>query len=365
MERTQLGEAGPSVSRLGLGTAYFGTRLEGKAARRIVDRFLEAGGNLIDTADVYGRAVRRPGVTDAGASERTLGELLLGRRQRVFLATKVGQRTAAGAGTDKVGLSRAAIERAVDSSLRRLRTDWIDLYQCHLSDPFTPVEETLGALADLVSSGKIRWVGVSNWDGWQVTSATLTAKVLGNSPIVSNQVWYNVIDRQIENSVVPACRQAGVGIIAWGALAQGFLVGGYQRADVRPAPGTRLDAGGQLRLFSWEALATPRGWDIVETVNAIAGDQRVAPSTVAMRWLLDAGAADVVLIGPRDEAQLEEFLLAGRPTVTRGAMERLTAVSEPEHSYPRCFTEAYALRDSPVYGGLPNLGYGGESEGST
>jgi len=155
MERTRLGETGPSVSRLGLGTAYFGTRVAGESASRIIDRFLDAGGDLIDTADIYGREVLRPGVVDAGASERALGDLLLGRRHRVVLASKVGQRATAGPGRNKVGLSRTTIERAVDASLHRLRTDWIDLYQCHLWDPHTPLEETLGALTDLVVKGKI------------------------------------------------------------------------------------------------------------------------------------------------------------------------------------------------------------------
>src|SRR4051794_15044070 len=165
MERTRLGDSGPTVSRLGLGTAMFGTRITGSAAQHILDRFLDAGGDLVDTADIYGRGVLKPGTSDSGASERTLGEFLPDRRNRVFLATKVGQRVIAGPGRDKVGLSRGMIERALDQSLKRLRTDRIDLYQCHLWDPYTPITETLGVFEELIRLGKIRWVGVSNWDG--------------------------------------------------------------------------------------------------------------------------------------------------------------------------------------------------------
>jgi aryl-alcohol dehydrogenase (NADP+) len=351
-----LGDAGPSVSRLGLGTGYFGTRIVGTTASRMVDQFLDAGANLIDTADIYGRGVLSTGVGDAGASERELGEVLAGRRDRVFLASKVGQQAIAGAGPDKVGLSRTMIERSVDASLRRLRTDWIDLYQCHLADPHTAVEETLGALTDLVSAGKIRHAGVSNWDGWQVIEASLTAAQQGKCPIVSNQVWYNVIDRQVENSVVPACRRAGVGVIAYSPLAGGFLLGGYRRSGERPSAGSRLVADEQLRHTSWDGLATPRGWDVIEAVDDLAHELGMAPSTVALRWLLDAGAADVAVVGPRDEAQLAEFLRAGDGRLPDDALARLTRVSEPEHTYPRTFTDAYARPESRVYGGLPNLG---------
>jgi aryl-alcohol dehydrogenase-like predicted oxidoreductase len=356
VDQTRLGAAGPLVSRLGLGTGYFGTRIVGTTARRMIDRFVDAGGTLIDTADIYGRGVLRPGVADAGASELLLGDVLSGRRDRVVLASKVGQRAIAGPGPDKVGLSRAMIERSVDASLRRLRTDWIDLYQCHLADPHTPLDETLGAMTDLVTKGKIRYAGVSNWDGWQVLEATLTASRDGNTEMVSDQVWYNVIDRQVENGVVPACRRAGVGVIAYSPLAGGFLLGGYRRSDSRPAAGRRLIADDQLRHTSWDGLATPRGFDTIEAIDGLARALDMAPSTIALRWLLDAGAADVVLVGPRDEAQLAEFLLANDATVPTDALAQLTHVSEPEHSYPRSFTDAYARRESPVYGGLPDFG---------
>jgi aryl-alcohol dehydrogenase-like predicted oxidoreductase len=355
-----LGDQGPSVSRLGLGTGYFGTRIVGRTARRMVDQFLDAGGTLIDTADIYGRGVLRRGVADAGESERMLGEVLSGRRDRVVLASKVGQRAIAGPGPDRVGLSRRTIERSVDASLMRLRTDRIDLYQCHLADPSTPVEETLGALTDLVAKGKIGHAGVSNWDGWQVVEASLTAAQRNLCRIVSNQVWYNMIDRRVENSVVPACRQVGVGVIAYSPLAGGFLLGGYGRSSARPPAGSRLVADDQLRHTSWDGLATDRGWDTVEAIDIIARDLGMATSTVALRWLLDAGAADVAVVGPRDDTQLGEFLHAGHATLPAAALAELTRMSEPEHTYPRTFTDAYARPESPVFGGLPDFGNGDE-----
>jgi aryl-alcohol dehydrogenase-like predicted oxidoreductase len=354
----RLGHGGPLVSRLGLGTGYFGTRISLEGAERLVDGFLEGGGTLIDTADCYGRGVLRAGVGDAGASEELLGRVLTSRRERVVLASKVGQRVIAGAGSDKVGLSPVAISRAVEASLRRLRTDRIDLYQCHLFDPYTPVEDTLGTLTRLVDEGKIGAAGVSNWDGWQVLDANAVAARDGLTPVVSDQVWYNLADRRAENSVAPACRRAGAGVIAYSGLAGGFLSGSYTPSMPRPAAGSRLMAHGQLVHTSWEGLATPRGWRVVEAVVAAAKAFETTPSTVALRWLLDAGAADVVLGGPRNESELQEFLLAAEARLSQSALDQLTALSEPEYSYPRSFTEAYAHPGGPLYGGLPDLGYG-------
>lgn len=358
MELIRLGDVGPVVSRLGLGTGYFGTRVDAPTAARLVDQFLDAGGTLVDTADCYGRGVLRPGVGDAGAAERTLGGVLATRRDRVVLASKVGQRVLPGAGRDKVGLSATMIRRSVEASLRRLGTDRLDLYQCHLADPCTPVEETLEALTQLVSDGKVLHVGVSNWDGWQVMDARAVAARSDFVPVVSNQVWYNAADRRVENSVAPACHRVGVGIIAYSALAGGFLTGSYRRTAERPAPGGRLTADGALEHTSWEGLATEQGWNVVEHVLAVAEREGIRPSSVALRWLLENGAADVALVGPRSEAELAAILEYDAAAIPDDALRRLTELSEPDYSYPRSFTEAYARPDGPLYGGLPDLGYG-------
>lgn len=358
MDTIQLGDSGPVVSRLALGTGYFGTRIDTPTAAGLVDRFLDAGGTLVDTADCYGRGVLRPGVGDAGASERTLGELLATRRDRIVLASKVGQRVLPGAGPDKVGLAPSMIRRSIDASLRRLRTDRLDLYQCHLSDPLTPVEDTLGALTELVAAGKVLHVGVSNWDGWQVMDARMVAARGGLAPVISNQIWYNAADRRAENSVIPACHRVGAGIVAYSALAGGFLTGSYRRTQERPAPETRLNASFGLVHTSWDGLATDQGWQVVDHVLAVAEAAGTTPSSVAIRWILEEGGADVALVGPRSEAELDAILAYGDATLPPGALRRLTELSEPPYSYPRSFTETYARPEGPLFGGLPDLGYG-------
>jgi aryl-alcohol dehydrogenase-like predicted oxidoreductase len=353
VDECRLGPQGPTVSRLGLGTAQFGTRVDGTRAARLLDRFLEAGGMLVDTADIYGRESIGSGQGGPGASERLIGEVLRGRRSRVFLASKVGQAFRLEPGHDEVGLSPSRIRGAVDASLRRLNTDWIDLYQCHLWDPYTPVEDTLGALSDLVADGKIRFIGVSNWDGWQVVDTAWKASHLNRPPIVSNQLWYNLVDRRIENSVIPACRQAGVAIVAYGALAQGFLAGRHHRPSRGDGdPGARFSPEGLLSDRTWAGLATPRGWSIVEAVTAVADELSLSPAVVALRWLLDSGGADVVLLGPGDDGQLADLLGATDARLPLEARQRLTKVSEPDATYPRSFTEAYARRESPYFGGM-------------
>jgi aryl-alcohol dehydrogenase-like predicted oxidoreductase len=351
VDEAELGPQGPVVSRLGLGTAQFGTQVDGAQAARLLDRFLADGGTLVDTADVYGRESIGSGQRGPGASERLLGEVLRGRRSRVFLASKVGQATRIDPGDDEVGLSPSRIRSAVDASLRRLNTDWIDLYQCHLWDPYVPVEDTLGALSDLVTDGKIRSIGVSNWDGWQVVDGAWKASHLSRPAIVSNQLWYNLIDRRIENSVIPACRKVGVAIVAYGAIAQGFLAGGYRRSS-RGDPGGRFSPEGLLPDRTWAGLATTRGWSIVEAVAAVADELSLSPSVVALRWLLDSGGADVVLLGPRNDDQLADLLGVTDAVLPPEARERLTEVSEPDATYPRSFTETYSRRESPYFGGM-------------
>jgi aryl-alcohol dehydrogenase-like predicted oxidoreductase len=353
VDESRLGLQGPIVSRLGLGTAQFGTLVDRQHAARLLDRFLAAGGTLVDTADIYGRESSGSGQRGPGASESLLGDVLRGRRSRVFLASKVGQASRLDPGYDEVGLSPSRIRAAVDASLRRLNTDWIDLYQCHLWDPYMPVEDTLGALSDLVTDGKIRFIGVSNWDGWQVVDAAWKASRLSRPAIVSNQLWYNLVDRRIENSVIPACRQVGVAIVAYGAIAQGFLAGGYRRSSRGDRdPGGRFSPEGLLPDRSWAGLATTRGWSIVEAVAGVADELGLSPSVVALRWLLDSGGADVVLLGSRDDDQLADLLAVTDAVLPPEARDRLTEVSEPDATYPRSFTETYSRRESPYFGGM-------------
>jgi aryl-alcohol dehydrogenase-like predicted oxidoreductase len=349
MDSTRLGAQGPLVSRLGLGTAQFGTRLGRKEAERLVDMFVAQGGTMLDTADVYGRGDLRHG---PGASERLLGDILRSRRREVFIASKVGQAASSNPGSDEVGLSPIRIRRGIDRTLRHLRTDWIDLYQCHLWDPNTPLEDTIGALSDLVAEGKIRYIGVSNWDGWQVVAGAWKASDLSKLPIVSDQLWYNLLDRKLENAVIPACNEIGVAVVAYGALAQGFLTGGYDRSSSRESAGGRFAVDGLLRDLSWAGLATARGWRIVDAVRRVAELLGLSPSIVSLRWLLEAGRADVILLGPRSTDQLAEFLRVSDVELPLEARDRLTQLSQPEATYPGSFTDAYSRPQSPYYGGM-------------
>ena len=236
MQYHQLGGSGLQVARIGLGCIPFGSTIDEEASRRMVDRYLDAGGNYLDTANVYGGGMRGSHERDAGTSERTVGAVVAGRRNRFVIGTKGAWTMTDDVRPNGFGLSRTYLTRAIDASLRRLGTDYIDLYQCHVWDPYTPIEETMRVLDDAVRAGKIRYVGVSNWGGWQVVKANMHADRYGLTPIVSNQIWYNLADRTAEFALIPACRDQDVSIMVWGAYAQGFLTGRYTRdmASRRP-----------------------------------------------------------------------------------------------------------------------------------
>src|SRR5579862_1241124 len=234
MRYRTLGDSGLQVSVVGLGCNNFGRRLDTDGARAVVDAAIDVGVTLLDTADMYG---------EDGASESILGEILAGRRDQVVLATKFGHQKkdmgyglAAGA---KGG--RAYIRRAVTESLRRLRTDYIDLYQLHTPDPVTPVEETIAALHELVAEGKVRYLGHSNFSGWQVADAAHLATIGGQTPFISAQNHWSLLERAAEAEVVPAARHFGLGVLPFFPLANGLLTGKFRRGQEIPA-GTRLAA---------------------------------------------------------------------------------------------------------------------------
>ena len=250
MPTTRLGNSEMEVSRLGLGTIPFGTVLDEGEASRVLDRFETAGGNLIDTANIYGGGLRGTHEKLAGTSERTVGRILKGRRDRFVIATKGYWTMHHPVRPGGVGLSRRNLTAQLEASLSRLNIETIDLYQCHAWDFYTPVEETVAALNEFVRAGKIRYAGVSNWHGWGVAKANTFARLSELAPIVSNQVWYNLADRVAENEIVPACRDQQVSVITWGALAQGFLTGAYRRGDRGPEPGSGIAGSAGQRTYS-------------------------------------------------------------------------------------------------------------------
>ncbi|HJP77297.1 MAG TPA: aldo/keto reductase [Pseudonocardiaceae bacterium] len=246
MRYRTLGNSGLLVSVVGLGCNNFGVRIDNDKAREVVDAALDAGVTLLDTADIYG---------EIGGSEEALGDILKGRRDKVVLATKFGfQPTDMGYGPSagaKAG--RKYIRRAVEESLRRLRTDHIDLYQLHSPDPLTPIAETIAALSELVAEGKVRYLGNSNFSGWQIAEAAHVAKEIGGVPFISAQNHWSLLEREAEKEVVPAARHYGLGVLPFFPLANGLLTGKVRRGAGIPE-GTRL--AGRKHLVTDERLDT-------------------------------------------------------------------------------------------------------------
>ncbi len=272
MEYRLLGDSDLVVSAVGLGTNNFGGWLDDAAAGAVLDAALELGVTFIDTADVYGRS-SEPGV---GASESQLGRLLAGRRDRVVIATKFGNPMSDS--PDERGASRRWIARAVEASLTRLATDHIDLYQVHVPDPATPIEETLRALDDLVTAGKVRYVGHSNLAAWQIADADWTATTNGLARPISAQMHYNLLVRDIQAEVIPACLAHGLGLIPYFPLESGFLTGKYRR-----------DGAGEGRLGRSQRkgeIMTDTNFDRLDRMEAVAGEHGRRLLDLAFGWLL-------------------------------------------------------------------------------
>ena len=349
MEYCYLGDLGLQVSRLGLGTIPFGSTLSIEDSARMVDMFDQAGGNFLDTANVYGTTTREEHNQKVGTAERTLGEILKGRRDRFIIATKGCWQMEVPLRPNGFGLSRTYLSKNIDASLKRLKTDYIDLYQCHCIDPYTPIEETMRVLDDFVRVGKIRYIGVSNWDGWQVARAVDYANTMGLTPLISNQIWYNLADRVAEFSIIPACRDRKVSIIAWGALASGFLTGKYNRGDAQP-PG-RFDVLKDTEMCSWKMLTVERNFKTIDQLRQIATEINQPVSAVALRWLLQVGTCDVVLVGASRLQQMQKNLSTLSFELSEQQMESLLKTSELTHPYPHSFWEQFCYHDSPFYGG--------------
>ncbi len=281
------------VSKVGLGCNNFGMRLDLEGSRGVVDAALDAGVTFFDTSDSYGE------------SEEILGTLLEGRRDDVVLATKFGSDLKGALGADwGARASRRYIRRAVERSLRRLRTDWIDLYQLHRPDGITPIEETLAALTELVQEGKVRAIGSSNLAAWQVTDAEWTARTGGHERFISAQNHYNLLDRDAETELVPACEELGIGLLPYFPLANGLLTGKYRRGEDPPA-GTRLAAWGRI-----ERLTDER-FDTVERLETFAAERSVTLLDLAIGGLAARPAVASVIAGATSAEQIRANVAAG------------------------------------------------------
>ena len=324
MEYRYLGRTGMRVSELCLGAMTFGRETPEDESYALLDRFAEAGGTFIDTADVYSR----------GTSETIVGRWLNEqRREDWVIATKVFG--SMGDAPNDRGLSRKHIMAAVEASLRRLQTDYIDLYQIHSWDPNTPLEETLQTLNTLVESGKVRYIGASNVTGWQLQKFMDLSKQMGWEGFVSLQPLYNLLDRAIEWELLPVCANEGIGVIPWSPLRGGWLSGKYYRGLDAPPSGTRVEEASERGWSeSWEAYANERTWTILDELFEIADKTDKTPAQVALRWLLEQDEVTAPITGVRTMKHLEDNLGATGWSLTEEQVAKLNEVSEPDAPYP-------------------------------
>jgi aryl-alcohol dehydrogenase-like predicted oxidoreductase len=334
MEYRNLGSTGLRVSSLCFGAMTFGEAddksfmhkagSDEATSHALLDRARDAGINFVDTADVYGQD---------GLSERVLGDWLAsggGRREQTVVATKF--RFAMGDGPNKSGAARYRIVRCVEDSLRRLRTDRIDLYQIHMQDVTTPEEEVVRALDDLVSAGKVIYLGASNYAAYRLVDSLWTARSQHRARFVTLQAQYNLLVRDLEREHVPLCRAHGLGLLPWSPLAAGFLSGKYRRGETPPS-GTRFEQWKQR----YAAIDRERNWQILDAVLAVAAELGATPSQVALAWVLGRETVSSVIFGARDQAQLDDNLAAAALTLTDAHRKQLDDASAIELGYPYQF----------------------------
>jgi aryl-alcohol dehydrogenase-like predicted oxidoreductase len=322
MDYRTLGSSGCAVSSLCLGTMTFGTEADETVSHQQLDRFVEAGGTMVDTADTY----------SAGRSEEIIGRWFASRpaevTEPVVLATKgrfpVGRDTS----PNGAGLSARHLTRALDASLRRLGRDAVDLYQVHSFDPLTPMEETLRTLDQFVRAGKIRYYGLSNFTGWQLTKAVHLARALNVAGPVTLQPQYSLLAREIEWEIVPAVIDAGMGMLPWSPLGGGWLSGKYRR-DQRPAGATRLGEDPGRGMEAWERRGTDRTWHVIDAVQKVAEDRGVSMAEVALAWVNDRPAVSSTILGARTMEQLEVNLRSAGLHLSGAETAALDAASDP------------------------------------
>ncbi len=321
MEYRTLGRSGCAVSTLALGTMTFGAETDEAGSHAQLDRYVEVGGTLVDTADVY----------SAGVSEQIIGRWLAARpgsvRDDVVLATK--GRFPMGEGPNDVGLSRRHLRRALDASLTRLGVDHVDLYQVHAYDPHTPVEETLRFLDDAVGAGKISYVGLSNFTGWQLQKAVDVADARHLTRPVTLQPQYNLLVREIEWEIVPAALSEGLGLLPWSPLGGGWLTGKYRR-DEQPTGATRLGEDPERGVEAYgRRSAVQRTWAVVDAVEQVATATGASMAQVALAWLVDRPSVTSVILGARTLEQLDDNLGAAGLHLGAEHTAVLDAASDP------------------------------------
>jgi aryl-alcohol dehydrogenase-like predicted oxidoreductase len=330
MEHRSLGSSGLKVPVLCLGAMTFGesrTFMKGVTssddeARRVLDAAIEAGITFIDTANMYSE----------GRSEELLGETLGARRQKILLATKCRFAVTPEAGPNEQGLSRKHIVESCEASLRRLKTDWIDLYQVHMQDRTVPIEETMRALDDLVRDGKIRYAGCSNYTGYRLVESLWASDRRSLTRFEAVQLQWSLLARGAEREVIPACKTFGLGVLVWSPLARGFLSGKYKRGETPPA-GSRLESWKD----TWARTAQDRSWEVLDAVQDVARRVGATPAAVALGWLLRQPTVASIIIGARTVDQLRDNLAATTVKLSETDLKQLDEVSRPEWGYPYDF----------------------------
>jgi aryl-alcohol dehydrogenase-like predicted oxidoreductase len=331
VEVRRLGASGLRVSALSLGGMLFGasqTLMKGvtsseEEARRIFDRAVEAGINLVDTANVY----------TEGRSEELTGEWVAGKRDQMLIATKcrfpMGHGLLQKPGPNEWGLSRKAIMMACEGSLRRLKADVIDLYQVHMEDSHVAIDETLRALDDLVTQGKVRYIGCANYAGYSLTESLWAANKLQTHRYESIQLQWSLVQRSAERELIPAAAAFGLGVLVWSPLSRGFLSGKYQRGRTAPA-GSRLD----VHKDTFRTLDNEKNWNLLDVVGRIAEQHETTHAAVSLAWLLARPQTSSIILGVRTEAELEENLRALSVKLTSEDLRELDEASCPDWDYP-------------------------------
>jgi aryl-alcohol dehydrogenase-like predicted oxidoreductase len=328
MQYTRLGNTGLIVSKLTFGAMTFGNdpsiaaifKVDLENAKAMVEKSLEAGINFFDTADGYA----------GGQSEQILGETLGKRRQDVVVATKVGFRS--GEPITQSGLSRRHIFFSCDRSLKRLNTDYIDLYILHKEDPYTPLEETLEAMNDLVRAGKVRYIGFSNWSAWKSAAAFQTQKARGWAQFCNGQMYYSLVGRDVEQDIIPFMEYAGIGMTIWSPLAGGFLSGKYTAENLK-------DSENRLSGFDFLPFNKEFGFKVVDRLREIAKGHNVSVAQVSLAWLLTKPIVSSIIIGASKIHQLEDNLKAVGVKMSDSEVAELDAMTKPQPLYPHWFNQ--------------------------
>jgi len=333
MKYNQIGKSGLISSNLTLGTMIFGEEMARSTpedeAMRLIDAYLDAGGNHIDTADGYA----------AGRSEEIVGRAVKSKRKELIIATKVRFRTQAHVNGE--GLSRLHVIEGVHDSLRRLQTDYIDLLYLHGFDPLTPLEETIRALDDLISQGKVRYLGISNFKAWQLMKSQGLTRALNTSAFIGAQYQYSLVTRDIEYEFFDLLESEGIGLLPWGPLGGGFLTGKYARTG--PTAG-RIATTSEETEESWSRRNTEQNWNIIEYISTLTEKYNASHSQIALAWTLSKSVVSSIVLGVRTMEQLTDNLKANDIVLSKEEIHHLDALSALPELYPYRFIAAYTSR---------------------